>query len=211
MTRILLIRHGSTDLLGRVLYGRMPGVHLNEEGRKQARAAGVALKMRYTVDAVVSSPLERATETARLIADPQDLDVSMDEDLNEVDCGSWIGKPFPELNELEDWRQFNHLRSLTRAPGGESLLEVQARGWKSLEDIQARHQDGTVAAITHGDVIRSLLLLLLGMPLDHILRLEVAPASVSEILLGGRAPLVRSINQRFWLATRDNEGTTFNA
>jgi broad specificity phosphatase PhoE len=197
MTRILLIRHGTTDLLGRVLYGRLPGVHLNDEGRRQARVAGQALKARYTIDAVVSSPLERAAETARSIADPQGLNVAIDENLNEVDCGSWIGKSFPELNELEDWRQFNQLRSLTRAPRGESLLEVQARAWKGLENIQARHQDGTVAAITHGDVIRSLLLLLLGMPLDHILRLEVGPASVSEIALGGGEPLVRSINQIF--------------
>jgi broad specificity phosphatase PhoE len=195
MTRILLIRHGSTDLLGRVLYGRMPGVHLNEEGREQARAAGEALKRRYTIHAVISSPLERATETAQLIGDPQGLEVAIDDDLNELDCGTWVGKPFPELKELENWRQFNQLRSLTRAPQGESLLEVQARAWKSLETIQARHKDGTIAAITHGDVIRGLLLLLLGMPLDHIFRLEVAPVSVSEILLGGYQPLVRSINQ----------------
>jgi broad specificity phosphatase PhoE len=196
MTRILLIRHGSTDLLGRVLYGRMPGVHLNEEGRKQARAAGEALKARYTMDAVLSSPLERATETARLIADPQCLDVTIDEDLNELDCGIWVGKPFSELNDSEEWGHFNHLRSLTRAPDGESLLDVQARAWRSLEKIQAGHRDGTIAAITHGDVIRSLLLLLLGMPLDHILRLEVAPASVSEVVLDGGEPLVRSINER---------------
>jgi broad specificity phosphatase PhoE len=198
MTRILLIRHGSTDLLGRVLYGRLPGVHLNEEGRHQARVAGLALKTRYRVDAVVSSPLERAIETAQLIADPQGVEVAIDENLNEVDCGIWVGKPFPELNQLEEWHQFNQLRSLTRAPRGESLLEVQARAWTSLENIQTRHQDGTVAAIAHGDVIRSLLLLLLGMPLDHILRLEVGPASVSEIALGGGDPLVRSINQIFF-------------
>ncbi|MFL6350654.1 MAG: histidine phosphatase family protein [Bryobacteraceae bacterium] len=195
MTRILLIRHGSTDLLGRVLYGRMPGVHLNEQGRKQARLVGEALKARYTIDAVVSSPLERATETARLIADPQGLDVAIDNDLNELDCGIWVGKPFPELNESENWRQFNHLRSLTRAPGGESLVEVQARAWQSLEHIQAHHANGTVAAVTHGDVIRALLLLLLGIPLDHILRLEVAPTSVSEILIGPGEPLVRTMNE----------------
>jgi broad specificity phosphatase PhoE len=198
MTRILLIRHGSTDLLGRVLYGRMPGVHLNEEGRRQARAAGQALKARYTIDAVVSSPLERATETAQLIADPQNLNVSTDEGLNELEFGAWLGKPFTDLRECEEWRQFNQLRSLTRAPGGESLIEVQARAWKSLEKIQARHPDGTVAAVTHGDVIRALLLLLLGMPVDYILRLEVAPASVSEIVLGEGGPLVRSINESVW-------------
>lgn len=197
MTRILLIRHGTTDLLGRVLYGRMPGVHLNEEGQKQARAVGQALKAHYRMDAVVSSPLERATETARLIADPQGLSFTTDEGLNELDCGTWVGKPFPELNDSEGWRQFNHLRSLTRAPDGESLLEVQARAWKSLEDLQFRYPEGTVAAITHGDVIRSLLLLLLGMPLDHILRLEIEPASVSEVVLDGASPLIRSINQTF--------------
>ena len=197
MTRILLIRHGSTDLLGRVLYGRMAGVHLNEKGRKEARTMAQALKVRYRLDAVVSSPLERATETASFITDLQGLDVATDEGLNELDCGAWVGKPFPELNHSEEWRRFNHLRSLTRAPGGESLLEAQGRAWKSLENLQTRYQEGTVAAVTHGDVIRSLLLLLLGMPLDHILRLEVEPASVSEVLLGGSNPLVRSINQTF--------------
>lgn len=198
MTRILLIRHGSTDLLGRVLYGRMPGVHLNEQGRKQARGVGKGLKERYVIDAVVSSPLERATETAQLIADPYGLDVATDEGLNELDCGMWIGKPFPELKESESWSQYNQLRSLVRAPGGESLLEVQARAWKSLESIQSRCPETTVAAITHGDVVRSLLLLLLGMPLDHISRLEIEPASVSEIILGASYPLVRSINQIFF-------------
>jgi|SRR5690242_9756925 broad specificity phosphatase PhoE len=198
MTRILLIRHGSTDLLGRVLYGRMPGVHLNEEGRSQARATGEALKQRYAIDAVVSSPLERATQTARFVADPQGLDVAIDEGLNELECGTWVGKPFSDLSRCEEWQQFNRLRSLTRAPEGESLMEVQARAWKSLESIQARHPQGTVAAVTHGDVVRSLLLLLLGMPLDHILRLEVAPASVSEIVLGGSEPLISSINQSVW-------------
>jgi probable phosphoglycerate mutase len=182
-----------------VLYGRMPGVHLNEEGRRQARAAGQALKARYPIDDVVSSPLERATETAQLIAGPQNLDVSTDEGLNELEFGAWMGTPFTDLRECEEWRQFNQLRSLTRAPGGESLIEVQARAWKSLEKIQARHPDSTVAAVTHGDVVRALLLLLLGMPVDHISRLEVAPASVSEIVLGGGGPLVRSINESVWL------------
>jgi probable phosphoglycerate mutase len=198
MTRILLIRHGSTDLLGRVLYGRMPGVHLNEEGCRQAHELGEALKARYKLDAVMSSPLERATETAHCIADPQNLVVSMEEGLNELEFGAWVGKPFSELNDLEEWRHFNRHRSTTCAPGGESLREAQARAWKSLEGVRARNQDATVAAITHGDIIRGLLILLLGMPLDNILRLEIAPASVSEIMFGGGDPLVCSINETFY-------------
>lgn len=205
MTRILLIRHGSTDLLGRVLYGRLPGVHLNEEGCRQAKETGQALKTRYKIDAVVSSPLERATETAHFIADPQNVRVSTEEGLNELEFGEWVGKPFSELKDLEQWRQFNRHRSTACAPGGESLGEAQARAWKSLDGVRARHQDATVAAITHGDIIRGLLMLLLGMPLDNILRLEIAPASVSEIMFGGGDPLVYSINETVyrWRARRE--------
>jgi broad specificity phosphatase PhoE len=182
--------------MGRVLYGRSPGVHLNERGRKEALVAGGFLKSRYRLDAIVSSPLERAIETAQFVGDVAGLAVSSEEGLNELEFGSWMGKPFSELKDCEEWQHFNRLRSITRAPGGESLIEVQQRAWRSLEGIVARHQDATVAAVTHGDVIRCLLLLLFGMPLDHIARLEIAPASVSEIVLGEGDPLVRSINER---------------
>jgi broad specificity phosphatase PhoE len=195
MTRILLIRHGSTDLLGRVLYGRMPGVHLNAQGCRQARETGEALKARYKIDAVVSSPLERATETAQFIAGPQNVSVSTEEGLNELDCGTWVGQAFSDLKDSEEWRQYNRHRSTKRPPGGESLMEAQARGWRSLENICTGHQNATIAVITHGDIIRGLLLLLLGMPLDHILRLEIEPASVSEIAVDGGNVLVRSINE----------------
>ena len=73
MIRILLIRHGSTDLLGRVLYGRMAGVHLNAEGVSQANALARVLKMRYAFEEVISSPMERAIETAGPIAQAQNL------------------------------------------------------------------------------------------------------------------------------------------
>ncbi len=196
MTRILLIRHGSTDLMGRVLYGRMPGIRLNEQGRREAQITGDFLRSRYKLDALVSSPLERALETARWIGDPQGLSVTTEEGLNELQFGDWEGKPFADLNGCEEWRHFNRLRSITRAPGGESLTDVQQRAWRSLSGIQVEHPDATVAAVTHGDVIRCLLMLSLGMPLDYILRLEIAPASVSEILLGEGDPLVRSVNER---------------
>ncbi len=185
--------------MGRVLYGRKPGVHLNAEGDRQGQAVGQALKARYKLDAVISSPLDRARETAQAIAEPQGLDVRIDEDLNELNIGDWMGKPFDELQKCEQWKRFNELRSIRRAPRGESLLESQARAWKSVERIQADYAEGIVAAVTHGDIVRSLLMLVLGMPLDHVLRLEIEPASVSEVVLGGGEPLVRSINERIWL------------
>lgn len=200
MTRILLIRHATANQMGRVLYGRTPGVHLTAEGRREAETLGHALKARYSVRAVISSPLERATETAQFIANAQALDVSRDEGLNEIDFGHWMGKAFSELDQLRAWHDYNRVRSLAHAPGGESLVEVQTRAWASVAAKVAIFPNATVAIVTHGDVIRALLILLLGMPIDHILRLEIAPASVSEVAVSDGAPVVHSVNQSVWPA-----------
>ena len=184
--------------MGRVLYGRSPGVHLTADGRREAQKLGCAIKAHRTLGAVISSPLERATETAQFIAGPQALEVSTDEGLNELDFGEWMGKPFSDLNQLPGWHKYNRVRSTARAPHGESLVEVQARAWSSLAAIAADFDNATVAVVTHGDVIRALLILLLGMPIDHILRLEIAPASVSEVIVTEGAPVVQSVNQTVW-------------
>ena len=199
MIRILLIRHGNTDLSGRVLYGRMPGVHLNPEGSRQAELLAQALKQRYAVDTIVSSPLERALETARAIAESYELPVNLDSGINEIDVGNWIGRSFHELSESHDWKLFNRQRATTWPPEGESLMEVQARAWRSIAALVERSPSGSTAAvITHGDVIRSILLLVLGISIDHIHRLEVAPASVTEISAGEHEPLVRCVNRVYY-------------
>jgi len=198
MIRILLIRHGKTDLLGRVLYGRMPDIHLNSEGQIEARMLARELNARYEISEVVSSPLDRAIETAQPIADFQGLGIVTDEGINELDFGSWMGKSFAELAQSDDWNQYNRLRATSNPPGGESMTDVQGRAWRTLQRIAERYRDAeeaTVAVVTHGDVVRALLLLLLGMSIDHIHRLEVAPASMSEVLLDGGEPVVRSVNQ----------------
>lgn len=198
MIRILLIRHGNTNPLGRVLYGRMAGVHLNAEGHSQAQSVGQTIKRRYELSEVVSSPMERTLETAKYIADAQGLNITTDAGINEIDFGSWMGKSFEELREREDWRLYNESRSTIWPPGGESMLQVQARAYRTLERIMERFGDranATVAAVSHGDVVRGLLLLLLGMPIDHIHRLEIAPASVSEVLMGPGQARVINVNQ----------------
>lgn len=200
MIRILLIRHGTTDPLGRVLYGRVPGVHLNAEGCKQAEMVAHALKQRYRLSEVVSSPMERTRETAQYIADAQGLDITVEEELNEIDFGSWMGMSFEDLHKREDWRHYNESRSSAWPPGGETMMEVQARAWRALATIVNRHQhqeNVTIATVSHGDVLRGLLLLMLGMAIDHIHRLEIAPASVSEVLLGAGGPRVIHMNQMF--------------
>ncbi|MGH9619177.1 MAG: histidine phosphatase family protein [Bryobacteraceae bacterium] len=197
MIRILLMRHGNVDVMGRVVYGRMPGVHLNEEGKRQAEAAARAIRERYRLNQVVSSPLERALETAKIVAEPQNLDVITEAAFNELDVGEWMGKTMEELRNTEEWKRYNRVRSLHAPSGGDSLLNVPRRSWGALDRICRTPTEGTVAVVTHGDVIRSLLLLFLGAPLDHILRLEVAPGSVSEVIFREGEPLIRVVNEIF--------------
>lgn len=201
MIRILLIRHGSTDLLGKVLYGRMPGVLLNSDGLKQAERLADVLRSRYKIAEVLSSPMDRARQTAQPIATWCNLSVNVDAGLTEIDCGRWMGKSFDELNRLADWKAYNSNRSISQPPGGESMMHVQARAWQALDCLVQRHSafgESTAAVVTHGDVIRCILLLLFGMSIDHISRMEIAPASVSEIVLGAHGPVVHSMNERVY-------------
>lgn len=200
MTRILLIRHGSTDLLGRVLYGRMPGVLLNAEGRTQAEKLAFALNARYKLNKIVSSPLERAAQTAELIANSTGIAITIDEGITEVDSGSWTGKTFDGLNTIDEWQRYNRRRSLTWPPGGETMMNVQSRSWKAIQKMidSQDSSSATLAFVTHGDVIRCLLLLFLGMSIDHIHRLEIAPASLTEVILGPYGPVLNSLNQVFY-------------
>lgn len=200
MIRILMIRHGETDLLGHTLYGRMPGVQLSSQGERTVGALARALSERVVLNEIVSSPLERALQTARFIAETQHLPITTEEGVNELDFGSWLGKGFDELAGLADWKKYNALRSICSPPRGEFMLQVQSRAWRAVERILERHQgaeDASVAIVTHGDVVRGLLLLLLGMPIDFINRLEVAPASVSEIQFQEGHPKVILVNQTF--------------
>lgn len=201
MIRILLIRHGATELTGRVLYGRMPGVHISAEGCKQAQALSQALKERYQIDEIISSPLERALETAQYLSEALELPIATDDDIVELDYGSWMGRTFAEIRESDEWQHYNRLRSISSPPEGELMMQVQARAWTALEKILARHAEretATIAVVSHGDVIRALLILLLGMPLDHIHRFEVSLASLSEVVFEGKYARVVRINQIFY-------------
>jgi len=179
---LLLIRHAACDHVGRRLAGRSPGVHLNADGRHQAEALAAALA-RLPIGAVYSGPLERARETGAVLAERLGRPLGAASGLDELDYGDWTGRTLESLSDDPTWRAFNASRSTTRIPGGESMDEVVARAGAELERLRRAHPGGLVAAVSHGDVIRGLLLHALGVSLDHIHRLEIAPASVSVLRL----------------------------
>lgn len=194
MTRLHLVRHAAFSGVGRKLVGRTTGVSLSEDGLIQARHLAADLASE-PVTAVYTSPLDRARETADIIAAACSASAVSSDAFAEIDFGSWTGADIDELEPDSTWRDFNTLRSLTRIPGGELMLETQTRAIVGLLEVQRRYPSGTVIIVSHADVIRSVLGYLLGMPMDHLLRLEIAPASVSTVELHGAWPQVRCIGR----------------
>ena len=193
MTTFLLIRHGETDDLGRLLSGRRVGVSLNAAGRRQAEQLAARLAGEG-ISAVFSGPLERVRETAAALANRLGLEVRSAQELDEIDLGEWSGQSFAALAGRDDWRQFNTVRSCTRAPGGELMLEVQTRAVAFLQRLRCEHAGAAVALVSHSDVIKAVLAYYLGVPLDLAQRLEVSPASVSVLALEEWGPRVLCVN-----------------
>ncbi len=184
MTVFHLVRHAEHGLLGRTLTGRMPGVGLNDNGRAQAGrlAAGLAGQR---ITAVRCSPQQRAQETAGPIAAALGVAAHTDPGWDEVDFGAWSGRDFADLQRDPAWHAWNGFRSTAPTPGGETMLAVQSRAVAALASQQAADPDGEVVVVSHLDVLRAMLAHALGMPLDLMFRIELAPASRSVVTLWG--------------------------
>lgn len=180
-TRILLIRHGVNDYVKKgLLAGRTPGVHLNDEGRAQAEAVAERLG-NEKIAAVYSSPLERCQETAAPLAQRLGLELRTLESVKETDCGDWTAQALEELRKLEPWMQVQVHPAGFRFPNGESMLEIQARMVAALDELQRQHAGETIAVFSHSDPIKLAISFEIGMPLDLFQRLDISPASISEL------------------------------
>jgi len=190
---VFLIRHATTCRVGKGLTGWLPGHSLDENGRRQADELASRLAA-APFTAIYSSPLERAVETAAPLARQLGLEVRLEKDFGEVRFGDWQGKDFTEIERDSRWKPFNSYRSFTRAPGGEMMLETQARMVRGLLNLAESHGGQTVAVFSHADAIKSALMHFLGIPLDFHQRLEILPASVSVLDLHPELPLAKVIN-----------------
>lgn len=193
-TTFFLTRHAAHDRLGRVLTGRVAGITLGEAGRAQARRLAEHFAGR-DVAAVYTSPLERARETAEPIAERLGLEARMCEPIAEIDFGAWTGRSFADLAGDPLWERWNSLRSLGRPPGGESMIEVQARIVAGIEQMRGEHRGAGAVLVSHGDVIKAALAYHLGLPLDLVARIEISPASVSTLVVGDWGTKVIAMNE----------------
>jgi broad specificity phosphatase PhoE len=193
MALFYLVRHGSNDYLAKGLAGRLPGVHLNEQGRAEANRLAHSLAS-ASIRKIISSPLERARETAEPLASKLGLPIEFSDDVLEVDFGRWNGALLQDLQSDPLWARYNSYRSGTCIPEGELILQIQNRFVTKLEQLRASNPEGITAIFSHGDPIRSALCYYLGIPLDFLQRFEVSPGSFSVLLLEPWGPKVLSIN-----------------
>lgn len=183
-----LVRHGLTDLVGNSIAGRAPGVHLNALGVDQAKRVASVLATR-SVAVVCSSPLERARETAQPLCSKTKLRLEVRESFNELDFGRWTLARLSDLERDPGWAVWNRQRSTARAPGGESMVEAQARTLEGIRELYSRKPDGAVVVFSHADVIKCAVMHYLGMSLDRFWSFDIAPASITTVAVehwGGR-------------------------
>jgi probable phosphomutase (TIGR03848 family) len=186
MATVILARHGRTVAnADGVLAGRSKGIRLDDVGIRQAEDAarridGLALA------AAVTSPLERCTDTARILLRGTGVRARVERGLTECDYGEWTGRPMKELMKEELWKAVQAHPAGVRFPGGEAMAEMSSRAIRSVRAWDARVTDaageGAVwLAVAHGDVIKSVLADALGVHLDAFQRIVVDPASLSVV------------------------------
>jgi broad specificity phosphatase PhoE len=154
---LLFIRHGqSTWNAEHRLPGQVPGISLDDTGRQQAARLADALSV-FPISAIITSPLERARETAEILAQTFHLPVFFEPALMDIDVGEWAGKNYNELRKSDEtWKAF--VRDPTVAPPGvESFLQVQERAVTAVERWRAREGSGAYPAfVAHADVVKLL-------------------------------------------------------
>ena len=206
MTTILLIRHGENEYVAKGrLAGRIPGIHLNAFGKKQAQAIAKSFAQ-APIKAIYSSPLERCIETAQPLASVLEVDIIPRDGLLEIDFGSWQDKTLKSLRRRKLWETVQRNPSRMQFPDGETFSNAQMRVTQEIEALRKLHSPKEIiACFTHSDVIRLALAYYIGTPLDLFQRIVVSPASISTIHLGEMGVQIFNMNQNLSFSDQVHE------
>ena len=183
MGHFYLARHGETTWNAESRICGRSNVPLSEAGRRQARRLAQRLEP-ISFEALYSSPLKRALDTARFISERTGLEPILDDRLVELDYGQWEGKTLAEVmkNDPEIFCAWQADPGAVAPPGGESGLEAQQRLVAFLDNLAAKHPKGRVAVVFHKSVCRLAICHVLGMsPSDYRRRLLMENTALSII------------------------------
>lgn len=186
---LLLIRHGQSAWnVEHRLPGHLPGISLTEQGKEQAERLAQALRP-LPISAIISSPLERAAETAQYLAQGRDLSIQYDPDLMDLNSGPWAGQIAETLLANNPARRAFLRDPTVTPPGVESFPEVEARALAAVRRWLANEATGPRPAfVTHDDVIKVLLAHYFGIPIQRSRSIVVGNASVSVVALTDNYP-----------------------
>jgi broad specificity phosphatase PhoE len=183
--KLILARHGETEWnKQRRIQGGRSDTRLSTKGLEQAdRLAAVLRKER--IDAIYSSPMKRAAETAQIIADACKMKAEVLNELREIDCGDLDGLFERELTGSYEtaWNELCTGNASTPLPGGESLQDLQKRTSWPIDRMLEKHIDGTAVVVAHLLVNMVVVCQVLGIDLSQVAHLRLAPASITILEL----------------------------
>ncbi|MDQ3762079.1 MAG: bifunctional RNase H/acid phosphatase [Actinomycetota bacterium] len=201
-TRLLLLRHGQTERSAQGRYSGRADLPLTDLGERQAAAAAARLASTEGVAAVVSSPMLRARQTAKPVADALGVPLNVHDGLIETDFGAWEGLTFAEARARDPDLHTRWLTDTSVAtPGGESMDAVHRRVRRVRDQLIAEHGAATLVVVSHITPIKALLRMALdvGPSLLYRLHLDVASLSVVDFYPDGPAT-VRLVNDTSYLS-----------
>ena len=198
--RLVLIRHAHSEAnAAGILSGRLPNVHLSEEGVEQSEHLAVRLG-NFPVATLRVSPLERCFETISpwinsiVLPNNPRFEPMVDQELTEVDYGSWSGKKLAVLSKNKLWKTVQEAPSRMYFPNGEGIAQMQSRAMTSVHEAVSTKVKGAAVIVSHGDVIKSIVASALGMHLDEFQRIVIDPASISILDFSTTKPRVLLLN-----------------
>lgn len=180
MTYLYLIRHARSTWNAQ---GRMQGhadPPLDELGLRQAEALAERFD-RLKVDALYSSPLQRARSTAEAVGQRKNLAVQFDDRLKELHMGDWTGLTGDEANERYPGRGFGSNWRLQGPPGGESYPQLMTRAASAMDALVAAQPNKYVAVVTHGGLLNAYLFYLLNLPADNPIHFHSENTAVTHV------------------------------
>ena len=173
MTKLILVRHGQTLWNHASRYQGHSDIELSDAGRAQARMLAERLADEE-LQAVYASDLKRAMETASIIAEPHGLSVELQPQLREINFGAWEGLTYQEIktrySDIAD--NWHASPGQVQIPNGESFQELTARANSAILSLIKKHDQATIAVVTHGGTIRSIICALLGVDLNNLFRIR---------------------------------------
>ena len=190
---IHLVRHGAHGDVGRVLTGRGGDHGLAPLGEEQARWAAGQLR---DVALVQCSPQRRTRETAAVIGAAFGCAPEVVVALDEINFGEWTGRIIADLDGDPAWHRWNACRATAQVPGGERMTDAVARAAAHLDALGQRDWPGALVCVSHSDIIRGVVAHYMGLPLDHLLRFDVDPGSVTTLVVGEWGGRLLSLNVR---------------